>query len=321
MCGIIAITGDRTSEITDITIDNMLSSLSRRGPNDRGSLRINNTILGMTRLSIVDLSTGDQPMTDNKYPHTIVFNGEIYGYKDIRKKLETSGHIFKTNSDTEVILKAYAQYGQKCVDHLDGMFAFTIWDEDKKELFIARDRFGKKPFYYSWIKNTFFGASEIKTLFASGLMKGKISRQALDNYLEHMYIPPWKTIYSNIHTLQPAHAGIIRNGKIHTWKYWQINKHHIDIPYDDAKIEIKRLFNNAVQKRMIADVEIGSLLSGGVDSTLVTSCAQKHSAKPIKTFSFGYGKYKNELPFALEASQKIGTEHYTLVTDGNNIEE
>ncbi len=312
MCGILAITGKKTNDIKDAMISDMLVSLAKRGPDDKGFLRIGNTVVGQTRLSIVDLATGHQPMRDNKHPYTVVFNGEIYGYKDVRRKLETQGHIFSTTSDTEVILKAYAEYGQKCVDHLDGMFVFTIWDESKQELFIARDRFGKKPFYYTWKDDVFFGASEIKALFATGLIKGKIDPEAVDNYLQLMYIPPYKTIYSNINTLPPAHAGIVRDGKCTTWRYWQLKDKPIQITYDDAKTEIKRLFDDAVQKRMVADVEIGSLLSGGVDSTLVTAYAQKYTKRPIKTFSISYDKYIDELPYAKQASEKIGTDHYSL---------
>src|SRR3989344_2886254 len=321
MCGIIAIIGYKIKEKKNIKIDDMLSSLYRRGPDERGIIHFEHSILAQTRLSILDVAGGHQPMRDNNNPYTIVFNGEIYGYTKLRYELEKLGHTFSTNSDTEVILKTYAEYGQKCVDHLDGMFAFAIWDEKKKELFIARDRLGKKPFYYTWKDDIFWGASEIKVFFKSGLIKGKISTQSLDDYLRLGYVPPWKTIYSNIQTLPPAHAGILKNGNLNTWRYWKLKKRPVNISYDDAKTEIKRLFNEAVLKRMVADVEIGSLLSGGVDSTLVTAYAQKYSRRPIKTFALGYGTYKNELPFALEASRKIGTEHHTYVTSENNIEE
>ena len=321
MCGIIATTGNNTGKINDTLAGAMLSCLSMRGPDDKGFLRIGEgakqTLLGQTRLSIVDIAGGHQPMKDNEHPYVVVFNGEIYGYKEVRKELEKRGHTFSTNSDTEVILKAYAEYGEECVDHLDGMFAFALWDENKQELFIARDRFGKKPFYYTWLDgDTFLGASEIKALFASGQIKGRIDPVALDDYLRLMYIPPWKTVYSNIHTLPPAHAGIVKDGKLRIWKYWQLENSHedksLDISYADAKKEIKRLFDDAVRKRMVADVEIGSLLSGGVDSTMVTAYAQKYASHPLKTFSIGYERHINELPFAKQASEKIGTDHYTL---------
>ena len=317
MCGIIAITGKDLKKIDASRISLMLASLSKRGPDDKGMLESNHCVLGQTRLSIIDLSGGHQPMKDNRKNITITFNGEIYNYKELRGELEIKGYVFSTNSDTEVILKAYQEYGTECPKHLDGMFAFALWDESKQELFIARDRFGKKPFYYAWLDDdTFLGASEIKALFAGGQIKGKIDLTALDDYLGLMYIPPWKTIYSNVHPLPPAHAGIVKNGKLRVWKYWQLEHSRrnkpLDISYEDAKKEIKRLFDDAVRKRMIADVEIGSLLSGGVDSTLVTTYAQKYASLPLKTFSVGYEGHINELPFAREASEKIGTEHYTL---------
>ena len=312
MCGIIAIAGNKAGDVKKASLEAMLSCLSRRGPDDKGFTHFDGAIIGQTRLSIVDIAGGHQPMHDNSQPFTIVFNGEIYGYKELRVNLEKRGHKFSTGSDTEVVLKAYTEYGKDCIHHMDGMFAFAIWDEKKKELFIARDRFGKKPFYYTWIGDTFLGASEIKTIFASGLVKGKIDPLAIDNYLQLMYIPPWKTVYSNIHTLLSAHAGIVKSGKLETWEYWQLENNPIDISYGNAKEEIKRLFDEAVKKRMVADVEIGSLLSGGVDSTLVTAYAQKYATRPLKTFSVGYENYINELPYAEQASKKIGTDHYTL---------
>ncbi len=321
MCGIIVITGKNIDKIEDTEIGIMLSCLSLRGPDERNFARFNESILGQTRLSIVDIKEGHQPMRDNAGAFTIVFNGEIYGYKDLRDDLIKKGHKFSTNSDTEVILKSYMEYGKDCMRHIDGMFAFALWNDEKKELFVARDRFGKKPFYYTFIDEVFFATSEIKALFATGRIKGQIDCDALDDYLRLTYVPPNKTIYKNIKTLLPAHAGIIKDGKIEIWKYWELKKQELDISYEEAKIKIKSLFDEAVKKRMIADVEIGSLLSGGVDSTIVTLYAQKYSKTPIKTFSVGYEGIKNELPFAFEASKKIGTDHYTLDIKSNLIDE
>lgn len=312
MCGIIAISGKDSQRISDVQANAMLSCLKLRGPDDQAFSRFSNAVIGQTRLAIVDISGGHQPMKDNTNPYTIVFNGEIYGYRDLRGELEKKGHKFSTHSDTEVILKSYAEYGKECVKYIDGMFTFAIWDEHKQEMFIARDRFGKKPFYYTNHEGLFLAASEIKSLFALNLFKGKIDPEALEQYLRLMYIPPQMTIYSNISTLPPAHAGIVKNGILESWRYWQLEKKEVHISYEDAKLKIKELFDEAVKKRMVADVEIGSLLSGGVDSTLVTQYAQKYSKTPVKTFSVGYEGGKSELPYALEASKKIGTDHYTL---------
>lgn len=316
MCGIIAIVGNNVPAIQDEKVEKMLSCLLLRGPDEKNFVRTPRAILGQTRLSIVDIAGGHQPMRDNEYPYTIVFNGEIYGYKDLRQKLKDSGHIFSTDSDTEVILKAYAQYGKKCVDHLDGMFAFAIWDENAEELFIARDRFGKKPLYYAIEKETLYVTSEIKALLTIGI-KGEIDPEAIDNYLTLMYIPPWKSVYKNICVVPPAHYGVFKGGVLKTDRYWKLENKPICISYDEAKKEIKRLFDEAVKKRMVADVEIGSFLSGGVDSTIVTAYAQKYALHPLKTFSVGYEGYINELPFAEQASNKIGTDHYTIQATSN----
>jgi len=321
MCGIIAITGKNTERLTDERVTSMLTTLSRRGPDDKGFDRFENTLIGQTRLSIVDIEHGHQPMRDNTHPYSIVFNGEIYGYKDLKKELEKKGHTFSTQSDTEVILKAYAEYGEECLKYIDGMFAFAIWDDRKKKLFIARDRFGKKPFYYTIVDETFIGASEIKAIFSTEIVKGKIDPKAIDDYLRLMYVPSHKSIYSNISMLPPAHAGIVKNGKIETWCYWDLVKKEINITYEDAKKKIKELFDESVRKRMVADVEIGGLLSGGIDSTIVTLYAQKYSSFPIKTFAVGYDGHKNELPYALEASKKIGTEHHTLAVNADLADE
>lgn len=313
MCGIIAIAGKEAPKLNRSNIGAMLSCLSKRGPDDKGFEIFSEAILGQTRLAIVDLSpAGHQPMRDNTHPYSIVFNGEIYGYKDLRDRLEKKGHAFSSQSDTEVILKSYAEYGRDCVKHLDGMFAFAIWDEAKRELFIARDRFGKKPLYYAWHEGTFICASEIKSIFASGLVKGEIDPEALDDYLRLMYVPSHRSIYSNIFMLPPAHAGVVEGGKIETWRYWRLEKMPITDSYDEAKRKIQELFDEAVKKRMVADVEVGALLSGGVDSTLVALYAQKHASFPLKTFSVDYQGAKSELSYALEASKKIGTDHQAL---------
>lgn len=320
MCGIMGIVGDSKKQEPHVT-DAMLGTLSKRGPDDMGVLTFPQCILGQTRLSIIDLSSGHQPMRDRKRAMAITFNGEIYNYRELKRDLEGKGYAFATNSDTEVILKSYQEYGTECPKYLDGMFAFAIWDEEKQRLFVARDRFGKKPFYYA--HNTdgdLVFASEIKALLKAGV-KGVIDWGAIDNYLTLMYIPPWKSVYSNIKVLAPAHCASFQNGIWRSWRYWNIPTSPISVSYADAKEQVKFLLKKSVEKRMIADVEIGSFLSGGVDSTIVTYLAQQSSSKPLKTFSVGYGDYINELPFAQEASAKIGTDHHTLQSDGHLLDE
>jgi asparagine synthase (glutamine-hydrolysing) len=310
MCGIITIAGKNTEKINDTTVNNMLSCLSSRGPDDQGFIRFPKCILGQTRLSIIDLSGGHQPMRDNKQDLTITFNGEIYNYKELKKELENKGHNFSTNSDTEVILKSYIEYGDKCTEKLDGMFAFVIWDNKNEELFMARDRFGKKPLYYTFKEGAIIIASETRALVETGI-KGTVDPQAIDNYLTLMYVPPWKTIYKNIHTLPPAHQAIYKSDELFTERYWQLKDAPVSTTYEEARTEIKKLLDLAVKKRMVADVEVGALLSGGLDSTLVCHYAQKYSTHPLKTFTLVYVDHINELPYAEQASQKFGTEHHS----------
>jgi len=309
MCGIIVKTGKNNPG----TINAALSSLSKRGPDDSGIEIYSNCVLGHTRLSIVDLSQGHQPMVDSSKPLAITFNGEIYNYKQLRNDLKSKGHIFKTQSDTEVILKSYIEYGDECVKYFDGMFSFAIWDEENQNLFFARDRFGKKPLYYSYNESRELCiASEIKALVELGI-KPKMDPSGIDAYLTLMYVPPWRTIYKNIQTLLPSHTGNYRLGEMKINQYWKLEKKPItNISFDESKEEVKRLLLNSVESRMIADVEIGAFLSGGVDSTLITAYAQKFTKNKIKTFSLGYGDHINELPFADMAAKTIGTEHYAM---------
>ena len=313
MCGIIGIIGENINAYNKKTLHAMLDTLFKRGPDDSGILSFPNCLLGQTRLSILDLTSGHQPMFDKKFDMAIIFNGEIYNYRELKKDLEKRGYVFSTKSDTEVILKTYIEYGNNCPKYLDGMFAFVIWDNKKNQLFMARDRFGKKPLYYTFDdKKNLLIASEIKALFQSKQIKGEINYEAIDNYLTLMYIPPWKTVYKNIYVIPPASFAIFENKNLHIKKYWQLEKKNILTTYEEAKEKVRDLLTKSVEKRMIADVEIGSFLSGGIDSTLVTTIAQSFSQTPIKTFSVGYQDYIDELPFALEAAKKNKTDHHTL---------
>lgn len=313
MCGIIGITGESVKQYDGKTLEDILGTLSKRGPDDHGILSFPSCTLGQTRLSIIDLSGGHQPMRDNKRDMAITFNGEIYNYRELKKDLETKGYVFSTNSDTEVILKAYQEYGDECPKHLDGMFAFAIWDNEKSRLFMARDRFGKKPLYYAFDSggNLLF-ASEIKALFESGYIKGKIDYEAIDNYLHLLYIPPYKTVYKNIFPVLPAHIAIYEDGEFTTSRYWSMPYTPITISEKDAEKKVKQLIDEAVKKRMISDVEVGALLSGGVDSSIVAYLANKYTDKPLKSFSAGFENHINELPYAREAAHIAKTDHHEL---------
>lgn len=315
MCGILGTTGEKIEEYTDRNLNSALDSLSKRGPDDKGIEKFNKCILGQTRLSIIDLVSGHQPMKDSQTDIAITFNGEIYNYRELKKELVAKGYSFSTNSDTEVLLKAYREYDTNCLEKFEGMFAFAIWDNEKQLLFVARDRFGQKPFYYAFDENNnFIFASEIKAIFETGV-KGEIDYQAIDNYLRLLYIPQNKSIYKNIYNLPPAHFGIYKNGKFKKEKYWKLKHFPLSISKEEAKEKFEKMLEEAIKKRLVADVEVGSMLSGGVDSSIVTYYAQKYTQHSVKTFSVGFENYINELPFAKKVASVYKTNHHELVMD------
>lgn len=314
MCGIIGIAG--LNRAPSDTLTNSLKSLASRGPDDTGTAEFPACILGHTRLSIIDLATGHQPMRDTTQDIAIVFNGEIYNYKELRRELEQKGHVFATQSDTEVILKSYLEYGEACPEHLDGQFAFGVWDNKKERLFLARDRFGEKPLYVARDGDSLLFASEIKALLATGKVEAQIDPVSLDNYLALMYVPPWRSIYKNIKPLPPAHCAVWEKGVYTEKRYWKLTRDPVSLPFADAAEKVREMLTNSVRSRMVADVEVGAFLSGGVDSGLVVRLAQSGSQKKLKTFSAGFEGFINELPYAEELAKLAGTDHYpTQVKD------
>lgn len=309
MCGIIGMAGKNANAHADALVQ-ALPTLSKRGPDSQTHLVLEGAVLGHTRLSIIDLSTGNQPMKDVAHETTISFNGEIFNYKELRRELEQKGHSFATSSDTEVILKAYAEYGDRCPEYLDGQFAFAIWDNKQKRLFMARDRFGEKPFFYSQRDGLFLFASEIKSLLATGLVKKELDRTSLDNYLALYFIPPWRTIYRDIAPLPPAHRAVFENGNFTTTKYWALKRSPVTLSYTDAAVQVRDMLSSSVKSRLIADVEVGVFLSGGIDSSIVTALARSHASTSLKSFSTGFDEYRNELPYAREVAEHVGTDHY-----------
>jgi asparagine synthase (glutamine-hydrolysing) len=320
MCGIMGMIGTKGAETTKSTAA-MLSALSRRGPDDHGSHVFANGVLGQTRLSIIDLSSGHQPMRDEARQLVITFNGEIYNYRTLRKELEQRGYSFSTQSDTEVILKAYAEYGDTCPRYLDGMFAFAIWDEKQQRLFVARDRFGEKPFYYSLVNNTLIFASEIKAILATGLVRPILDLTALDNYLALLYVPPWRTIYRDIHPLQPSHSAVYQDGRWTETRYWHLRREPLTLTHAEAVEETRRLLKQSVADRLLAaDVEVGSFLSGGVDSSIVSALGAPSRVTPLKTFSAGFEGFVNELPYARSVAERIGSTHFETQIQTNLVE-
>jgi asparagine synthase (glutamine-hydrolysing) len=316
MCGIAGIvTPDALAYRS--ALDRMVGKLTHRGPDGCGAHLFSNCALGHTRLSIVDLKSGDQPMLAGDGRTAITFNGEIFGYREIKNNLPD--YEFRTTSDTEVMLALYARYAEGMLRHLPGQFAFALWDERNQTLFAARDRFGEKPFYYAWgSRGEFVFASEIKSILASGLIKPKLNRAALRHYLQYLYIHPLETIYSNVFTLPPAHYLTVKNGKATVEKYWDLPKPSGAISEPDAIAEFKRLFEQSIERQLIADVPVAAFLSGGLDSSSVVAVASQKYAG-LRTFSFGFRDSIDERPFARQIAEKYGTNHLELKDDGRDI--
>ena len=306
MCGIVGIVnGDAKSY--QKTIERMKYSIHHRGPDGNGTKVYGNCILGHVRLSIIDISRGQQPMSSQAC--SLTFNGEIYNYLDLEKEID---YEFKTRSDTEVILALYEDEQEGFADKLKGMFSFAIWDDIEHKLFCARDRFGEKPFYYAYGENgEFIFSSEIKAIVASGLVDLTLDRKSLAHYMQRLYVPVDKTIYRNIHVLPAAHQLAYKDKKLEIKPYWKLPKER-EISLKDALGEFSSLFEKAVKRQLIADVETGVFLSGGLDSSSIVAMASRYN-KELKTFSFGFSGDKSELPFAKEVAKRYKTEHLEFV--------
>ena len=322
MCAIIGYSINSESKNYSDWLVNGTELMSHRGPDDKGLWWSDNKCIGLghRRLSVIDLSAqGKQPMQNIMKNQVIVFNGEIYNHKDLRDTLIKKGYHFNSLTDTEVILNAYLEWGTDCLSKLNGMFAFVIYDKIKKIFFCARDRAGEKPFFYSCINENFFFSSELKVFLKIFFFSKKINHQALDCYLGFGYIPGELSIVNNFKKLPPAHAMIfdVNKKKLKVWKYWELPKFQIsgnlNLNEDSLIDEFEVLMESAVKSQMIADVPVGILLSGGVDSSLITSMAAKSSSK-VKTFTVGFDQFKDydERTQARMISKYFGTDHYEL---------
>jgi asparagine synthase (glutamine-hydrolysing) len=295
----------------------MTDCIRHRGPDGEGVAVFNNCILGHRRLSIVDLTTGDQPM-HSPFGATLIFNGEFYGFLDVKKQISWN---WKTTSDTEVILALYHKHGAAdFVRHIKGMFSFALWDEKNQIFVAARDRFGEKPFYYSITNdNELVFSSEIKAILASGLVQPQIDTRSLTHYLQHLYVHPHYSIYKNIHVLPPAHVLIFRNGQPEIKSYWQQPPQQLKITKKEAMEECYRLLNKAVHDQLIADVPVACFLSGGIDSSTISALAALESKHQLTTISFSLGNKNSELPFSRKVAEKYGTNNIELHQDDYNI--
>ncbi len=310
MCGFVGFTN--TKDNSNRIIEDMMDKIRHRGPDSGGKYTDEDIALGFRRLSIIDITeSGDQPIYNEDRSKVLLFNGEIYNFRSIREELVAKGHIFTTKTDSEVLLHGYEEYGEKLLDKLRGMFAFVIWDTKTKELFGARDFFGIKPLYYAVMDDTFMFGSEIKAFLAHPDFKKELNETALENYLTFQYSPTNETFFKNVYKLPAAHCFKYKNGKLDVKRYWDISFNADEKPDMEEWVNrISDTFKNSVEAHKIADVEVGSFLSSGVDSSYVASVANVD-----KTFTVGFGedeKY-NEIGWAKEFSQYIGKENISKV--------
>jgi asparagine synthase (glutamine-hydrolysing) len=324
MCGITGIYHLDSERIVDPKkLQRMTDLLIHRGPDGEGFYIDKNIGLGHRRLSIIDLETGAQPMVNEERKTTIVFNGEIYNYIEIRDILISLGYFFKTKSDTEVVLKAYEEWGYNCLEKFNGMWAFAIWDSLKQELFLSRDRVGEKPLFFSEFNNTFVFASEIKSILAFGVPPEK-DLDLLEIYLSLTVIPAPYTFYKKIHKLEPGSYLVVNNKQVKQVKYW-------DLPLIDEKNmltdknfinnKFTELFHDSVRLRMRCDVPFGGFLSGGLDSSSIVSVMQQYSAYPIETFTIGFDNPSyDERPFARLVAKKFNTNHHEIFVEPLSIQ-
>ncbi|MDD2774177.1 MAG: asparagine synthase (glutamine-hydrolyzing) [Elusimicrobiales bacterium] len=317
MCGICGVYNFGTGAAAGETeLRRMNALLVHRGPDDEG-FRLDGPVgIAMRRLSIIDLSTGHQPISNEDGTIWIVFNGEIYNFPELRAYLESRGHVFRTKTDTEAIIHLYEEHGRDCVKKLRGMFAFAIWDAPKKRLFAARDRVGKKPLCYFAGNGRFVFASELRSVMAADGVPKELDPRAVDMFLSLQYIPAPRTIYKGVRKLPPAHTLTVESGRVSVEPYWDLplDEERRGISLSDARSEIRRKLTEAVKIRMIADVPLGAFLSGGVDSSIIVALMSRLSDRPVKTFSVGFAEQEFcELDYARELAQMYGCDHHEFI--------
>lgn len=317
MCGIngIAFSTRSGRQVSSDVIVRMRDIQHHRGPDDGGVFVDGNIGLGHRRLSIVDVAHGAQPMSSGD--HVIVYNGEVYNHANHRSELSSLGHVFENRSDTETILHLYQEHGRECVEYLRGMFAFAIWDKAKRELFIARDRFGVKPLYYvhDTQGNLFFG-SEIKTILEAGGIKPEINFDALPDQFANHGTSGDETLFAGVRRLLPGHTMFWRDGKLDVREYWDLSFEPKHDPRSDAEYieEWRNLFRQSVELRLMADVPLGMFLSGGIDSSAIAAMMSTMVKEPIKTFSVAFDERdSNELEYARLVAKTFGTDHHEVI--------
>lgn len=328
MCGICGYISKKNIALEQLKAMN--DTMYHRGPDDSGEEIYEmgdgwNVGFAQRRLSIMDLSAlGHQPMHSADKRISVVYNGEIYNYRKLREEL--ADYPFRSNCDTEVIIAAYLKWGIRCVKHFNGMFAIALYDRETKEIYLMRDRIGKKPLYYWYEEGNLVFASELKPIMKCPGFEGEIDRRVLSRYLFQQYINAPESIYRKVHKLDPATTLRFAEGEISTWRYWDVKRiylasqRHLVDDYREAKMLLKEQLRDSVKARMIADVPLGAFLSGGYDSSLVTAIAQECSESPVKTFSIGFHEEKyNEAKYARAVADYLGTNHTELYIDEKDM--
>jgi len=320
MCGICGyVHFDRSKRASERIVREMASTLVHRGPDDEGFLIKDNVGLGHRRLSIIDLATGHQPMTSDDGSVAAVYNGEIYNFRELKQELIAKGRPFRTHSDTEVLIRAYEEYGDGCLDMFEGMFAFALWDARKERLFLARDRFGKKPLYYAVFDNQFIFGSELKAVLKHPSARREIDFGAVSKYLAYEYVPSPYSIFKGIRKLEAASSIAVAGGKVSESKrYWDMRfAPQASLDIREMKSRLVTLLKESVRKRLVSDVPLGVFLSGGIDSSAVVAMMSRLiDPKDIKTFSIGFReKAYDESSDARAVARFFGTDHYEEIVE------
>ncbi|MGB7847590.1 MAG: asparagine synthase (glutamine-hydrolyzing) [Candidatus Acidiferrum sp.] len=321
IAGIVNISSDQSVGAADIR--RMCNQIIHRGPDDEGIHVAGPVGLGMRRLSIIDLSTGQQPIYNEDRSVWVVFNGEIYNFPELRPELESRGHHFYTNSDTEVIAHLYEEYGSDCTKKLRGMFAFALWDDKRRSLLLARDRFGKKPLHYALTQGRLVFGSEIRALLAVAPELSEADPKGLIDYFCYGYVPDPHTAFKGIQKLAPGHTLEFSGGQIRIQQYWNLSNFGTAPAGSEEECleELERRLSEAVRIRLISDVPLGALLSGGVDSSTVVALMSRHSTRPVKTFTIGFKKEDfNEANYARIVAERFGTEHHEFIVEPDFLE-
>ncbi|HEY0346508.1 MAG TPA: asparagine synthase (glutamine-hydrolyzing) [Pyrinomonadaceae bacterium] len=322
MCGITGIVRSDGAQIDRELLARMNDAIRHRGPDDDGFYFGDGVGLGMRRLSIIDLKSGHQPIHNSDRTAWIVFNGEIYNYRELRKQLETRGHQFYTDSDTEAIVNAYDEYGTECPKYLRGMFAFAIWDERAKSLFLARDRVGKKPLLYAQLNGQLVFGSEFMALLQHPDVSRDVNYEAIHHYLSFSCVPAPLTAYQAIRKLEPGHSLLWKNGEMKLERYWQLDfSHKISISEEEAGERVVDLLRDAVRVRLMSEVPLGAFLSGGVDSSAIVALMAQESSEKVKTFSIGFEEQDfSELHHARRVAEHVGAEHHEFIVRPDAME-